>query len=89
MNSKGYDQKEDLNPLHRQISGQNSSGSMCQNSTVENSTASSGYGTASKINVHCICAFSFGMLSSLPMIICIEIAWAVQSQFYMYIKRHI
>lgn len=57
MNSKEYDQKEDLNPLHRQISGQNSSGSMCQNSTVENSTASSGYGTASKINVHCICAF--------------------------------
>lgn len=48
VNSKEYDQKEDLNPLHRQISGQNSSGSMCQNSTVENSTASSGYGTARK-----------------------------------------
>lgn len=39
VNSKGYD---------RQISGQNSSGSMYQNSTVENSTASSGYGTARK-----------------------------------------
>lgn len=48
VNSKEYDQKEDLNPLHRQISGQNSSGSMCQNSTVENSTASSGYDTARK-----------------------------------------
>ncbi|XP_034339217.1 uncharacterized protein [Magallana gigas] len=48
VNSKEYDQKEDLNPLHRQISGQNSSGSMCQNSTVENSTASSCYGTARK-----------------------------------------